>query len=72
MRKFEDDEQEAASIIAWVERRLAFSNSIDMVNMYMKTFKREWIESFGTMDNVPSDFKERIELKRREIKGKLK
>jgi hypothetical protein len=57
----DEDEKEAASIIAWTERRIDYQTDLGMVHVYMNLFKKMWLESFGTLENVPVEFKSKIE-----------
>ncbi|TCM89664.1 hypothetical protein EV294_112129 [Paenibacillus sp. BK033] len=70
VRKYEDDEREAASIIAWTERRLEHAWSSGAVTMYHRQFKTMWLASFGTLDNVPQSFKDRFMALYNELKAK--
>jgi hypothetical protein len=69
MRLYDDDEIEAASIIAWTERRLEHSDS-GMVRFYANEFKKMWLESFGSLENVPQEFKDKVETLYDELKEK--
>lgn len=71
-RQYDDDAEEAASIIAWTERRLAVSTSAGMVAIYGREFKRMWRESFGTLDNVPQTFKDRVTAQFQSFKKEAK
>lgn len=69
-RMYDDDEREAASIIAWTDRRLNHVWSSGAVAMYLRQFERMWRESFGTLDNVPLLFKQRAMERYNELKAK--
>lgn len=47
------DEAEAASIIAWLDRRIDGAVLSGAIRIHVGIFKRMWYESFGTLDNVP-------------------
>lgn len=70
MRVYENDEEEAASIIAWTERRLEMCVSSSTVRAYIKLFKQMWKESFGSLDSVPQEFKDKVEKLHNELKVK--
>lgn len=59
MRLYKDDAQEAESIIGWLERRLE-NCSVEQFNPYIRKFEEMWKESFGTLDNVPEQFKSKV------------
>lgn len=69
LRKFADDEREAASIIAWTERRLEVCTNHFMVAYYAKQFQKMWTDSFGTLANVPQDFKDRVSKLHADLKA---
>ncbi len=71
-RMYEDDKEEADSIIAWTDRRLQISNNSYTVILFMNLFKDMWIKSFGTLDSVPPTFKEQVERQYNELKEKEK
>lgn len=70
LRMFADVTEEATSIIAWVERRLPTANNSGMVAAYQRQFKRMWLESFGTLADVPPKFKAKMNTLYDELKSK--
>jgi hypothetical protein len=57
---------EAESMMAWLERRLTSNSAIPI---YVKAFKKMWLEEFGTLDGIPEEFKKKVEDKYWELKG---
>lgn len=70
VRIYEDDAVESASIIAWTERRLEHAQSAGSVAWCQRQFKRMWLASFGTLDNVPETFRARVTALYNEMKAK--
>lgn len=59
-RMYEDDEQERASLMAWMDRRLEWATP-GTIPIYTVVFKTMWAESFGTLDTIPADYKEKVQ-----------
>lgn len=66
-RLYEDEAEEMASIIAWLERRMEWASE-ETLPLYVASFKKMWCESFDTLDNVPPEFKEKVMTRYRELK----
>lgn len=63
---YDNDEQEMASLMTWLERRLYHA---DAIPTNVTIFKTMWYESFGTMDNIPTEFKKKVTARYHELKG---
>jgi hypothetical protein len=40
-----------------------------MIPLYVRVFKRMWYDSFGTFDNVPQEFKDRVTAQYQSLKN---
>lgn len=61
LRQYQDDEQEAKSLTDWLEHRLSRIGAGDFI-FYTDLFLKMWQGSFGTTENIPTDFKQRVKL----------
>lgn len=56
---------EEKNMMAWLERRLTSSH---VIPLHVQTFKDMWAKEFGTLDNIPSEFKKKVEDRYKELK----
>lgn len=64
---YTDPKQEADSIMAWLDRRLEWSTS-GTLPLYVSRFKKEWCDSFGTLDTVPQEYKDKVKARYTKLK----
>ena len=67
MKKFIDESAEMNSLMKWLERRVEWGTIT--APLHIATFKEMWKEIFGSLDNIPPDFKQRITERIRELKS---
>lgn len=70
-RMYENDDEEMASIMAWLDRRLEWSNK-QTLPLYVAVFKSIWHTSFDTLDNIPPEYKDKITARYRELREREK
>lgn len=59
---------ESESIMAWLDRRLEYATSATEVNINVKRFLSIWSDFFGTTDNIPQWYKDKVEARYHELK----
>lgn len=58
-RLYEDDDEEAASLMAWMDRRLERAD-VKTLPLYVLAFKSMWLSSFDTLDNIPQEYNDKV------------
>lgn len=53
------DKAEQDSIMAWLDRRLEYANK-STFPLYLSQFRRDWLNTFGTADNIPQWYKDKV------------
>lgn len=72
-RLYDDPEMEAASLMAWMDRRLEMATSKSSIRLYYTKFNQMWHDSFGTLDTVPIEYRDKVIAKYMELrKGESK
>lgn len=66
-RLYEDPEEEAASLLAWIDRRYEMATSIGVLKLYYRKFLDMWLTSFGTLTSVPQEYQDKFVTKYREF-----
>lgn len=59
VRMHEDPEEEAASLMAWMDRRLEMA-TVNSLPLYVLVFKAMWESAFGTLDTIPQEYKDKL------------
>lgn len=67
---YDDPNMESDSIMGWLSRRSEnATSSLELVG-YIKKFDKMWVDSFGNIENIPIEFKEKIKGKLKELQTK--
>ncbi|MCU6798013.1 hypothetical protein OB236_38400 [Paenibacillus sp. WQ 127069] len=51
---------EEDSMMAWLDRRIEPCQDVVTFLFYQRQFKKMWIESFGNIDSIPKEYKEKV------------